>query len=90
MENTDMKWRKSRYSGNGGGNCVELAADHGRVLVRDSKNRTGGMITVDGATWRRFVEAIKAGRLDLPRSLTANRRHPTVGDSTVGCSRLRG
>ena len=36
----DLRWRKSSYSGNGGGNCVELAAG-GRVLVRDSQDRSG-------------------------------------------------
>ena len=31
-------WRKSGYSGNGGGNCVEVRAGRGRrVLVRDTR-----------------------------------------------------
>ncbi len=36
-----LKWIKSSYSASG--NCVEVAArDHGnRVLVRDTKDRTG-------------------------------------------------
>jgi hypothetical protein len=36
-------WRKSSYSGNGGSECVEVAdnlvAEHGIILVRDSKDR---------------------------------------------------
>ena len=32
-------WRKSSYSGNGGGNCVEVAGRGSRVLVRDTAGR---------------------------------------------------
>ena len=34
-------WRKSSYSGANGGDCAEVAADTGLVLVRDTKNRVG-------------------------------------------------
>lgn len=39
MEALDPRWRKSSYSVNGGGSCVEVAdlAD-GIIAVRDSKN----------------------------------------------------
>ena len=39
----DLRWRKSSYSGNGGGNCVEVAAG-GRVLVRDSQDHAGTVL----------------------------------------------
>ncbi|MCD0448138.1 DUF397 domain-containing protein [Actinocorallia sp. API 0066] len=42
MDTPDMtptKWRKSSYSGDTGGQCVELAAQSRVVAVRDSKNQ---------------------------------------------------
>jgi uncharacterized protein DUF6879/uncharacterized protein DUF397 len=39
---SNAEWRKSSYSGNNGGNCVEVASNlTGIVAVRDSKNRGG-------------------------------------------------
>jgi hypothetical protein len=38
MENTVLKWRAASYSSNGGGNCVEVADNDSRVLVRDTKD----------------------------------------------------
>jgi hypothetical protein len=50
-------WRKSSYS-NQDGNCVELAGTLERV--RDSKNPSGPVLTVDLTA---FLGAIKAGEL---------------------------
>ena len=55
MEALGPRWRKSSYSGNGG-DCVEVAAhDHGneagRVLVRDTKDRTGPVLRFSVAAW---------------------------------------
>jgi hypothetical protein len=54
-------WRKSSYSGNSGGNCVEVgtATDSG-VLVRDTKNRIGPVLAISPAGWRRFTGQVKA------------------------------
>jgi hypothetical protein len=59
MENSDMTWKKSSYSGNGGGDCVEVAAtDH--VMVRDTKDRTTGpVLRFSPAAWRRFAVQVK-------------------------------
>ena len=54
----DLRWRKSSYSGNGGGNCVEVAAG-GRVLVRDSQDRAGTVLRFPPAAWRRFADQVK-------------------------------
>ena len=59
-----MNWRKSRYSG-GEGNCIEVADSGNRVLVRDTQDRTGPVIKVSLAAWRRFAEQVK-------RSLASN------------------
>jgi Domain of unknown function (DUF397) len=60
MEHLDRRrWRKSSYSGNGGNDCVEVAAN-GRVLVRDTKNRTGAVLLFSPHAWRRFADKVKA------------------------------
>ncbi|WP_211239278.1 DUF397 domain-containing protein [Actinokineospora inagensis] len=52
-----MSWRKSSYSGGAGSACVEVAwsghlhtAD--RVLVRDSKNPNGSVLSVSATAWQ--------------------------------------
>jgi hypothetical protein len=54
----NLRWRKSSYSGNGGGNCVEVAAG-GRVLVRDSQDRAGTVLRFPPAAWRKFADQVK-------------------------------
>jgi hypothetical protein len=48
-------WRKSTYSDGNGGECVELASDGGTVLVRDTTDRGGALLSVSAAAWREFV-----------------------------------
>jgi hypothetical protein len=60
---TGACWRKSSYSGNNGGNCVEVAALPGAVAVRDSKDPDGGMLVFSPEEWRAFLDAARAGRL---------------------------
>ena len=55
----DRCWRKSSYSGNGGGNCVEVAGQARRVLVRDSKDRVGAVLRFTPGAWHRFAEQLK-------------------------------
>jgi hypothetical protein len=60
-----LSWRKSSYSGNGGGNCVEVASDRPSVLVRDSKDPAGPRLAVSGDAWSSFVRGIKDGEFVL-------------------------
>ncbi len=55
----DVTWRKSSYSGGSGGNCVEVADPAGHVLVRDSKDRQGDMLSVPADAWRAFAAELK-------------------------------
>lgn len=49
-------WRKSSRSGQNGGDCVEVADNlPGRVLVRDSKDRQGAVLTFSPWEWQAFV-----------------------------------
>ncbi|PJJ03619.1 uncharacterized protein DUF397 [Streptomyces sp. 2333.5] len=58
------QWRKSSYSNQDGGNCVEVADGFpGTVPVRDSKHPHGPALTFEAATWSSFVTAVKSGQL---------------------------
>jgi hypothetical protein len=65
MDLTRADWRKSSYSGNNGGNCVEVARNlPGVVAVRDSKDPAGPALTVTPDAWRSFVGGVNAGVFD--------------------------
>ena len=57
--NGGATWRTSSYSGSNGGNCVETGTFIGRVLVRDTKDRTGALLAFGPRTWREFTARIK-------------------------------
>jgi hypothetical protein len=52
------KWRKSSYS-TAQGNCVEVAGDISRVLVRDTTDQTSPMLRFTPDAWRRLVNQVK-------------------------------
>jgi Domain of unknown function (DUF397) len=54
----ESNWRKSSYSGSNGGECVEVAATE-TVLVRDTTDRTGPVLTFTADAWREFTATIK-------------------------------
>jgi len=56
----DTRWRKSSYSSDSC-NCVEVATAAGPVLVRDSKNPTGPVLTFTTEEWEAFVAGVKGG-----------------------------
>jgi hypothetical protein len=51
-----LAWRKSSYSSEEGGECVEVAARPGRVHVRDSKDTARAALAVQPTAWTAFVE----------------------------------
>lgn len=55
----DQAWRKATYSGNGGGDCVEVGRHAGTVLVRDSKRRDVAELRFRAAAWRQFIASVK-------------------------------
>jgi Domain of unknown function (DUF397) len=60
------QWRTSSYSGTNGGACVEVARNlPGIVAVRDSKDRTGPVLTFSPAQWDAFTGGVRSGELDL-------------------------
>jgi len=58
METADS-WRKSSYSGANGGECVEVATTAGTVMVRDTRDRNGNVLSVPASAWRAFVSALR-------------------------------
>ncbi|WP_328687559.1 DUF397 domain-containing protein [Streptomyces caniferus] len=53
-------WRKSSYSDQNGGDCIEVADDApGIVPVRDSKTPHGPALVFPAAGWASFVDAVK-------------------------------
>ena len=60
MDLTRVAWRKSTRSGSSG-NCVEVATPPEAVMVRDSKDRQGPMLSFTTNRWAGFVRAVKSG-----------------------------
>jgi len=56
-------WRTSTASGGGG--CVEVAFAKKSILVRDSKDRTGPILSVSPEIWTAFIRAARNGQYDV-------------------------
>ncbi|MFE4450958.1 DUF397 domain-containing protein [Streptomyces sp. NPDC056796] len=55
-------WRKSSYSDNQGGSCIEILDGHpSGVPVRDSKVPHGPTLIVAATGWSAFVSAVRSG-----------------------------
>ncbi|MFD8557244.1 DUF397 domain-containing protein [Streptosporangium canum] len=78
MDLSNARWVKSSFSGDNGGNCVEVAelkdvtsgpghkAEHAELIaVRDSKDPEGPKLFFTPAEWDAFVNGVKAGEFDL-------------------------
>ena len=50
-----VKWRKSTFSGEGNGDCVEVALSDLEAAVRDSKNTAGPQLAFPSTAWQSFV-----------------------------------
>ena len=50
-------WKSSRSSST---DCVEVAVDAAHVFVRDSKNPSGPVLTLEPDVFRHFIETVKA------------------------------
>ncbi|WP_413757354.1 DUF397 domain-containing protein [Streptomyces sp. MMBL 11-3] len=55
-------WRKSSYSNDQGGSCLEVLDGHpAGVPVRDSKNPHGPALLIPAPPWAAFLTALKVG-----------------------------
>ncbi|MFG2697619.1 Scr1 family TA system antitoxin-like transcriptional regulator [Kitasatospora sp. NPDC048407] len=62
-------FKSASYSDSNGGDCVQpainLAESHGVVLVRDSKDPNGPVLTVSPTAWAAFAEAAGSGKFGI-------------------------
>jgi hypothetical protein len=58
----EAAWKKSSYSGNSGGDCVEVASGAPDVVpVRDSKDRSGPVLMFSVDAWSAFLVGVTSG-----------------------------
>jgi Domain of unknown function (DUF397) len=60
MDMTTASWRKSSYSGDNGGACVEVGTTGPAVAVRDSNHPDGPRLAFAPGPWKAFTEKVKA------------------------------
>ncbi|MFD7015231.1 DUF397 domain-containing protein [Streptomyces sp. NPDC059928] len=60
-------WKKSSYSGNNEGQCVEIAdmvtTPYAGVAVRDSKNPSGPALLIDPGAYASFISSVANGQI---------------------------
>jgi hypothetical protein len=54
----ETAWRKSSYSSDNGGTCVEVVDGLPAVPVRDSKDKEGLALVFGRSAWSAFVDAL--------------------------------
>jgi hypothetical protein len=60
-------WRKASYSVNNGA-CVEVASpSSAAVMVRDSVDPSGPVVSYSSRTWQRFLATAKADAFNVVR-----------------------
>lgn len=60
MDDIARTWRKSTYSGNNGGQCVEVGQAGRQIAVRDSKASDGPALSFTAEWWQAFTRRMKA------------------------------
>lgn len=86
MPALDSQWRKSSRSSTNG-SCVEIRRRADVVEMRDTKDRAGPVLAFPAASWRSFLDGVRAGRYDLPRPrsrLATASAHPWPGAGHAG------
>ncbi|MET8005395.1 DUF397 domain-containing protein [Nonomuraea glycinis] len=75
MDLSKARWRKSTFSGDNGGDCVEVAEltdapestptdDNRLIAVRDSKDPDGPKLFFTPVEWDAFLNGVKANEFD--------------------------
>ena len=61
MSTEALQWFKSTYSGDEGGECLEVATTPHTIHIRDSKNPspTGPTLMLTPATWAAFTASVR-------------------------------
>lgn len=64
-ESAEDVWRKSTAS-NASGECVEVAFADDAVLVRQSHDPSGPLLSFSHSEWTAFLAGARSGEFDLP------------------------
>ncbi len=59
MERNGVNWRTSTYSGPNNGACVEVGTTAPGVVVRDSIDRAGAVLTIPARAWRTLLAKVQ-------------------------------
>jgi len=59
MDVTAAAWRKSSYSGDNGGACIEVGTTGPAIAVRDSTHRDGPQLAFAASAWQTFTIQLK-------------------------------
>lgn len=60
---TRRHWARSTYSGSWS-NCVEVARGKHGMIVRDSKDPAGPVLTFAAAQWSAFTTGVRVGQFE--------------------------
>lgn len=73
-------WHKSSFCSSfcSSGDCVEVATRDGAVLVRDSKNPEGPVLSYTAEEWQAFVDGVRNGDFDSSWRRTRSNQRPNV------------
>jgi hypothetical protein len=63
LQQCSLIWKKSTASGSAG--CVEVARANEMLLVRDSKDPSGSILTFSGAEWKEFLVGACSGEFNV-------------------------
>ena len=63
MSTLDSAWRTSTRSGTNGA-CVEVRLVSSSVQVRDTKDRTGPVLSFPASAWQSFITGVHNGEFD--------------------------
>ncbi|WP_131784270.1 DUF397 domain-containing protein [Protofrankia symbiont of Coriaria ruscifolia] len=61
----ELTWITSSYSNGAGGMCVEVAKLDSGVILRDSVQPDGPVLSFSREEWRAFLDGVKDGEFDI-------------------------
>ena len=53
-------WKRSSYSDQQGGSCIEIAELTNQIGIRDSKDKAGPALLVSAASWTSFIGLVQS------------------------------
>ncbi|TDQ49265.1 DUF397 domain-containing protein [Actinorugispora endophytica] len=59
LKPSNLRFRKSSYSGPKTENCIEIAETPDMSAIRDSRNPQLGYLLFGGVEWRSFIDVVK-------------------------------